>query len=116
MDVANLLPRTEQAFLLQLQRQAIHYFLENQTPTGLVLDRQSNHGPRRAYGLCSTAASGMAFIALALARAEPYRLLTKAEAIDRATHNLTAALHQTPHTEGVLPHFTDAATGAVAGE
>ena len=83
MDVASILPRSERAFLLQLQRQAIHYFLENQTPNGLVLDRQSNHGPRRAHGLCSAAASGMGFVALALASAEPYCLLTKTETVRR---------------------------------
>jgi hypothetical protein len=115
MDVASTLPRTERALLLQLQRQALHYFLDNQTACGLVLDRQSNHGPRRARGLCSTAATGMGFIALALASAEPYRLLTKREAVRRLNHGMSAALRNTPHTEGVLPHFLDAATGLIAG-
>jgi hypothetical protein len=115
MDVASTLPRTERAFLLQLQRQALHYFLDNQTLSGLVLDRQRNHGPRHAHGLCSTAATGMGFLALALASAEPYHLLTKTDAIQRVTAGLTAALRHTPHLEGVLPHFIDAANGTVAG-
>jgi hypothetical protein len=115
MDVTTTPPRTERAFLLQLQRRAVQYFLDNQTAGGLVLDRQANHGPRRAVGLCSTAASGMGFIALALAAAEPHRLLPKASAVRRVRHGLTAALERVPHTEGVLPHFTEAASGAVAG-
>jgi hypothetical protein len=115
MDVTTILPRTERAFLLRLQRRAIQYFLDNQTAGGLVLDRQANHGPRRAAGLCSTAATGMGFIALALAAADPHRMLPKASAVRRVDHGLTAALERVPHTEGVLPHFTDAATGAVSG-
>ena len=63
-------------FLLGLQYQALHYFLDNQTAGGLMLDRQRNHGPLRADGLCSVAATGMGFIALALASAPPYRLLS----------------------------------------
>jgi hypothetical protein len=116
MDVTTLtLPLTERAFLLQLQRQAIHYFLDNQTGGGLVLDRQANRGPRCASGLCSTAATGMGFIALALASAEPHRLLSHAGAVRRVRQGLATALERVPHTEGVLPHFTDAATGAVTG-
>jgi hypothetical protein len=115
MDVTTTLPRTERAFLLRLQRRAIQYFLDNQTAGGLVLDRQANHGPRRAAGLCSTAATGMGFIALAVATAEPHRLMPKASAVRRVRHGLTAALERVPQTEGVLPHFTHAATGAVSG-
>src|SRR5262249_51452435 len=65
----------EWSLLLRLQRLALRYFLENQLAGGLVLDRQRNHGPRAASGLCSTAATGMGLIALALAAAPPYRLL-----------------------------------------
>jgi len=115
MDVASTLPRTEEGLLWLLQRQALHYFLDNQSANGLVLDRQSNHGPPRAHGLCSTSATGMGLIALALASADPYRLLTKPEAVRRVTAGVTAALRHAPHTQGVLPHFLDAATGAVAG-
>src|SRR5581483_11518646 len=55
ISAANLTP-AERDFLLGLQRDALQYFLDNQTPAGLTLDRQSNHGPRRAFGLCSTSA------------------------------------------------------------
>src|SRR5262249_37652050 len=60
------LPRADLALLLRLQRRALRYFLDNQTPDGLILDRQRNHGPRRDCGLRSTAATGMGLIALAL--------------------------------------------------
>src|SRR5436309_11895963 len=66
--------------LLGLQREAMHYFLDNQTPAGLVLDRQSNHGPPRRQQPCSLAATGMGFIAMALATAPPYRLLGRPSA------------------------------------
>ena len=55
----------DRAFLLNLQRRALLYFLDNQTPAGLMLDRQSNFGPRRRSGLCSLTATGMGFIAVA---------------------------------------------------
>jgi hypothetical protein len=105
----------EFAFLLRLQGQGLRYFLDNQTRTGLVLDRQANHGPRRAHGLVSTAATGMGFIALALASAEPYRLITPAEAATRVRQGVDTALRRLPHTRGVLPHFVESATGAPLG-
>jgi len=112
-------PRTlspaDWGLLLRLQRQAISYFVDNQVPSGLVLDRQSNHGPRRAHGLCSTAATGMGFIALALAAAPPYRLLSPPLAALRIRAGLRAALERLPHDEGVVPHFLDSASGAVSG-
>jgi hypothetical protein len=112
------MPRTadERAMLLGLQRQALAYFLDNQLPsTGLVLDRQRNFGPRRCHGQCSTAATGMGFIALALASAAPYRLLARAEAAGRVRRGLETALDGLPHTQGILPHFLDSATNAVVG-
>src|SRR5581483_7779613 len=82
--------RADRDFLLHLQRLALTYFLDNQTTLGLILDRQSNHGPPRPQGICSTAATGMGFIALALASATPYRLLTRAEAVQRIRTGLQA--------------------------
>src|SRR5262245_30344030 len=87
----------ERRLLLLLQRQALLYFLDNQLPDGLVLDRQRNHGPRRARGLCSTAATGMGLIALALASAPPYRLVTLHEAVSRVRTAVRAALTRLPH-------------------
>jgi hypothetical protein len=91
--------------LLRLQRLALRYFLENQLAGGLVLDRQRNHGPRAASGLCSTAATGMGLIALALAAAPPYRLLPRGEAVTRIRAALEAAWTRLPHTRGIVPHF-----------
>jgi hypothetical protein len=109
------LPRAERRFLLQLQRQALRYFLDNQLPSGLTLDRQCNRGPRRPRGLCSTTATGMGFIALALASAPPYRLVPPTVAALRVRAGLQAALDRLPQDHGVLPHFIDSATGAVYG-
>src|ERR1700720_3854031 len=66
------LPSADRALLLTLQRQALEYFVENQAANGLILDRQRNHGPRRPHGLCSTSATGMGFISLALSSASPF--------------------------------------------
>jgi hypothetical protein len=105
----------DRGFLLRLQRQALQYFIDNQVPSGLVLDRQSNHGPRRPHGLCSTTATGMGFIALALASAPPYRLLSRQMAALRIRVGLRAAIERLPHDHGVVPHFIHSATGAVHG-
>ena len=81
-DGASLVP-ADRGFLLCLQRQALQYFLDNQVPSGLILDRQHNHGPPRPKGLCSTAATGMGLIALALASTAPYRLVGRRLAVLR---------------------------------
>src|SRR5262249_52275015 len=94
----------DRGFLLGLQRHALQYFLDNQTPGGLILDRQRNHGPRRAHGLCSTAATGMGFVALALASAPPYRLLRPRTAVTRVAAGLRAALERLPDDHGAVPH------------
>lgn len=106
---------TDRHFLLALERLALQYFLDNQTPSGLFLDRQSNRGPLRAEGLCSTSATGMGWIALALASADPHRLLSAADAVGRIRAGLETALFRLPHDRGVVPHFLDARTGCPRG-
>jgi hypothetical protein len=106
----------DRGLLLRLQSQALQYFLDNQTPDGLILDRQHNHSAPRTGGLCSVAASGMGCIALALAAEEPYRLLPKSEAVLRIRAALQTALHTLPQHNGILPHFVDAHSGRVYGE
>lgn len=115
MAGGSALDPTDRAFLLGQQRLALRYFLDNQAVNGLVLDRQANHGPRRAHGLCSLAATGMGLIALALASAPPYRLLTRREAARRVAAGLRTALDGLPHAHGILPHFVHSASGAVHG-
>src|SRR5262245_38323139 len=88
---ADVLTAADRDFLLGLQLQALHYFLDNQTAGGLVLDRQRNRGPLRAGGVCSLAATGMGCVALALASAPPYRLLSPAIAAERVGAVLRAA-------------------------
>lgn len=108
------LTMAERDVLLQLQRRAVRFFLDNQEPGGLILDRQSNLGPLRPGGLCSTSATGMGLIALALAAAPPLRLLSRGEAVARVRAALEAA-GGLPHDRGVLPHFVDARSRAVVG-
>jgi hypothetical protein len=105
----------DRRLLLHLQARALQYFLDNQTPAGLLLDRQRNGGPLYCGGLCSTSATGMGWIALALASAEPYQLLTPSEAVQRVRTGLETALHRLPHECGIMPHFVEAHTGRVHG-
>jgi hypothetical protein len=106
----------DRGLLLRLQSRALQYFLDNQTPAGLILDRQRNRGPLRTSGLCSTTATGMGWIALALASEEPYRLLSPPEATLRIRTGLETVLHALPHASGVVPHFVDSQTGCVHGD
>ena len=105
----------DRRLLLRLQSQALQYFLDNQTPAGLVLDRQRNHGPLRRGGLCSISATGMGWMALAIASDAPYRLLSPYEAVRRIRTGIQTALHDLPHDCGILPHFVDADTFHVHG-
>ena len=75
----------ERQLLDALARNALGYFLENQLPHGLILDRRRNRGPRSFEGLCSTAATGMGLMAVALAAAPEYRLLSDEEADPRGS-------------------------------
>ena len=70
----------------------------------------------RSDGLCSLAATGMGWIALALASEEPYRLLPRCEATLRIRTGLETALHGLPHHRGIVPHFVDSRTGRVHGD
>jgi hypothetical protein len=105
----------DRALLSRLQRQALEYFVENQAANGLMLDRQSNHGPRRAHGLCSTSATGMGFIALGLASADPHRLLSPRCAAERIRAGLEGVLDRLPHDHGAVPHFVHSASGTIHG-
>jgi hypothetical protein len=115
MGITDSLPRAEREFLLQLQINALQYFLDNQMPCGLVLDRQRNHGPRRSHGLCSTATTGMGLFALALSAQAPYHLLTPSAAAERIRATLLAALERLPEDYGIMPHFVHSATQRVHG-
>jgi hypothetical protein len=115
MGESPALTPAERALLFRLQRLALQYFIDNQTAHGLMLDRQSNHGPRRAHGLCSTTATGMGFMALALASGPPYGLLRPHLAVARIQAGLRAVLERLPHDHGVVPHFVDSNTEEVVG-
>jgi hypothetical protein len=109
------LSASDRDFLFGLQVQALHYFLDNQTAGGLVLDRQANREALRSGGVCSLAATGMGCIALALASREEYRLLSPAVASERVRAALRTCLKDLPADRGVLPHFVDPATGTSWG-
>jgi hypothetical protein len=113
--VSGPLAPADRLLLLDLQRRALRYFLDNQLPSGLILDRQANHGPRRERELVSTAATGMGFIALALAAAPPYRLLPRSEAAARVRTGIETALRRLRHHRGIMPHFLDPHSGAALG-
>ena len=115
MSASPPIERSERIFLLGLQRQALRYFLDNQTPGGLIRDRQANQGPLMPRGWCSTAATGMGLIALSLAAAPPYRMLSRAEAVGRVRTALDAALERIPADQGMMPHFLDSATDEPRG-
>src|ERR1700691_1228843 len=104
------LSSSDRVLLRHLQRRALNYFLDNQLPNGLVLDRQTNHGPSREEGTLSITATGMGLIAIALASASPYRLITEQEAIDRVRMALETGLERIPVDHGIMLHFVDRET------
>jgi hypothetical protein len=108
------LTRAERKLLLGLQEQALHYFLDNQTSDGLVLDRQRNHGSPRSQ-LRSTTATGMGLIALALASAPPFRLISRTEALLRVRRALETTRDQLPRKNGIVPHFLAAQSARAWG-
>src|SRR2546421_3236665 len=110
MKNGSALTPADRALLLRLQCQALQYFLDNQAAHGLMLDRQCNHGPRRPHGLCSTTATGMGFIALAVASGPPYHLISPGVAASRIAAGLGTVFELLPHDHGVVPHFTDLVT------
>lgn len=104
----------DRLFLLQLQKQALQYFVDNQLDNGLILDRQRNGGALQMQGLCSTAATGMGLIALALAATPPFQLLSTSSATLRIRTALETVL-RLPQEHGAVPHFIDSLTGVVYG-
>jgi hypothetical protein len=109
------LSASDRDFLLGLQLQAMHFFLDNQTASGLVLDRQRNHGELRPHGPCSIAATGMGCVVLALAARPEYRLLSPGVAAQRVALALRTCLQELPCDRGILPHFVDSETLTVRG-
>ncbi len=112
---ASELAPTERAFLSLLHARALRYFLDNQMADGLFLDRQRNFARPDEDGWCSTATTGMGFIALALASAEPFHLLSRSSATERIGRGLVTALECLPHTRGIMPHFVDSISGEAVG-
>ena len=107
------LSSADRVLLLRLQ-QALRYFLDNQAPGGLVLDRQAQPRPpasarpvqhgRHRHGPHRPGPGGRAPLpAVNAAGRRPSR------------PGRPPGPHGLPHDHGVLPHFVDSATGAVSG-
>jgi hypothetical protein len=92
-----------------LENQAIKYFLDNQTESGLIFDRQTNFGQTNKSPWISLSATGMGLIAIALASGPNHHLITRAEAIARVRKALLAA-KSVPAIHGMMPHFFDPVT------
>lgn len=114
MAHAKVLRPRNKRLLFEYQLHALSYFLENQLPHGLILDRQANHGPRRFDGLCSTSATGMGLVAIALASSPEYRLISRDDAHQRIARGIDAAF-RLPHLRGIMPHFTTSDGVTVVG-
>lgn len=99
------LTHRDRDLLRRIQRKALGYFLDNQLPHGLVLDRQSNFTRKRRRIWCSTSATGMGLVALALSARPEYALLPVGEAVRRVEKALGTALTRLPQQRGIMPHF-----------
>ena len=105
----------DRAFLLDLQRQTLRYFLDNQTADGLVFDRQSNFGPTgdadyAVWPQPGWGSSPSRWRALRRSGSCPPRAAARRVAV-----GLQTVLDRLPHDQGVLPHFVDSDTFAVYG-
>lgn len=105
MGSARVFRSRNKRLLMEYQKRALSYFLENQLPHGLILDRQANHGQLRFDGLCSTSATGMGLIAVGLASSPEYRLISRADAKERIARGIEGAF-RLQHQRGIMPHFT----------
>ncbi len=109
------LTRADRAFLDDLQRRSLRYFLEQADPvTGLVRDRAAyDGGPSRRAGArdaASTAATGFGLSALCVGVARGD--LPRAQAVARARRVLAFLQEKAPQERGFFYHFLDARTGA----
>jgi hypothetical protein len=99
------LNKSEERFLRELQERLLRYFVDNQVKkNGFVFDRQRNHGAPRENGITSSSATGMGMIAIALASAKEYGLISAREAEDRIIKALEHAL-KVPEVGGMIAHF-----------
>lgn len=90
--------------LIDLEKRLLTYFIDNQEPTGLIRDRQRNHGPLQERGITSSSATGMGLIALTLASHKEIGLLSRKEAEQRITRALERAI-KLPEFNGMVAHF-----------
>lgn len=112
LNLAQEMTKQEEALtdndFLSIQARGFDYFIQNQTEEGLFLDRQTNGGPRipREKEICSTAATGMGFISLALAAGHNYGI-SHDQAVARCARGFQTVLHDLPQDHGLYPHFVE---------
>ena len=103
------LPARDSAFLEDLQRRAVRYFVEQTEPaTGLTLDRSSVDGGI-GDSPSSVAATGFALTAWCIADARGW--MHPGDALKRVRQTLRFLVQRHAHEHGFFYHFVDASTG-----
>ena len=103
------LPARDSAFLDDLQRRAVRYFVEQTDPaTGLTLDRSSVDGGI-GDSPSSVAATGFALTAWCIADARGW--VHPGDALKRVRHTLRFLVQHHAHEHGFFYHFVDGSTG-----
>jgi hypothetical protein len=114
-DGAVRLGRADRAFVRDLERRNLRYFLEQTDPvTGLTRDRAAfDGGPSKradARDAASVAATGFGLAALCAGVADGD--LPRAQAVARARRTLSFLKDKAPQERGFFYHFLDVHTGA----
>ena len=105
---------SDQAFLDEIERKALDYFLTERNPeTGLVRDWAWN-GPGESVSPASVAASGFALTAYGVGVERGW--LKKENGIELARQALLFLNHQAPQEHGFFYHFLTMGQGARAGK
>lgn len=110
---APALSKTDAAFLDDLARRNLRYFVERAEPkTGLVLDRAPADGSGPPSNVASVASTGFGLAGLCVGAERGWLPRAKAEA--QAKKTLRFLFNNAPQERGWLYHFIDATTGARA--
>ncbi|MBS1993842.1 MAG: hypothetical protein JSS83_25170 [Cyanobacteria bacterium SZAS LIN-3] len=114
ITAASSLKAPDKKLLLQLENEAIKYFLDNQLDNGLILDRQMNFASAAEMAAakehpCSVSGTGMGLIAIALASSPNHKIISREDAIARVKKTLLMA-RLLPQDHGMVPHFFEGST------
>ena len=109
VDASHRLSARDAAFLDDVQRRAVRYFVEQTEPaTGLTLDRSSVDGGIQ-HSPSSVAATGFALTAWCIADSRGWT--HPGDALRRVRQTLRFLVQQHAHERGFFYHFVDPATG-----